>query len=80
MEYATNLEAHLADVTFQGMYYESMAMLTNQRLDVADTIAKDIDRRAKEAEAKAHATEEKVASVASHAIEDYKIFEDIKSE
>lgn len=55
-------------------------MVANQRLDAVHVIAKDTDRRAKEAEAeaKAQATKEKVALAASRTIEDFKNSEDFK--
>lgn len=56
-----------------------MAILANQKLHIAHALAKDTNGRAKEVEAKAHATEEKGASVASWAIQDYKNFENFKS-
>lgn len=53
-------------------------MVANQRLDAVHAIAKDIDRRAKEAEAKAQTIEEKAVSVTSHTIKNFKNSEDFK--
>lgn len=54
--------------------------MANQRLNAELDLAKDADRRAKEAKAKAHAIEEKMALEASHAIKDFKSLEDFKTE
>lgn len=45
-------------------------------LNVMLNLAKETNRRAKDDEAKVHSIEEKVALVASHAIEDFKNLED----
>lgn len=72
------LETWLADMTSKGMYWESLVMVANKRLDTTHTIAEDTDRRAKEAEAKAQVAEEKPASAASRTTKDFKNFKNSK--
>lgn len=78
-EEAFDLVIHLADAVSKGIYWESKVILANQRLDMVLDLAKEVDWRVKEIEAKACTMEEKVALVASHAIEDFKGLEDFKS-
>lgn len=64
----------------KGMYWESKANLDNQRLGAALDRVEDADQKAKEVDAKAHATDEKVALAMPYAITDFKNLEDFKAE